>query len=113
VPFIKDTIGGTKYWLWRAVDQNGVELDILIQSRRTEAAAKRLMRKLIRKQMRTPRVMITDKLGSAWEKHPRRGEGIASFPAEYERIKWLRQVGWPRGEFACGRQAQTGSSSAP
>ena len=28
------TIGGTKQWLWRAVDQNGVELDILIQSRR-------------------------------------------------------------------------------
>jgi putative transposase len=58
------TIGGTKHWLWRAVDQNGVELDILIQSRRNKAAAKRLLRKLIRKQMRTPRVMITDKLGS-------------------------------------------------
>ena len=58
------TIGGTKQWLWRAVDQNGVELDILIQSHRNKAAAKRLLRKLIRKQMRTPRVMITDKLGS-------------------------------------------------
>jgi putative transposase len=58
------TIGGTKRWLWRAVDQNGVELDILIQSGRNKAAAKRLLRKLIRKQMRTPRVMITDKLGS-------------------------------------------------
>jgi len=58
------TIGGTKQWLWRAVDQNGVELDVLIQSRRNKAAAKRLLRKLIRKQMRTPRVMITDKLGS-------------------------------------------------
>ncbi len=57
------TIGGTKQWLWRAVDQNGVELDILIQSRRNNATAKRLLRKLIRKQMRTPRVMITDKLG--------------------------------------------------
>ena len=57
-------IGGTKHWLWRAVDQNGVELDILIQSRRNKAAAKRLLRKLIRKQMRTPRVMITDKIGS-------------------------------------------------
>ena len=57
------TIGGTKQRLWRAVDQNGVELDILIQSR-NKAAAKRLLRKLIRKQMRTPRVMITDKLGT-------------------------------------------------
>ena len=58
------TIGGTKQRLWWAVDQNGVELDILIQSRRNKAAAKRLLRKLIRKQMRTPRVMITDKLGT-------------------------------------------------
>ena len=58
------TIGGTKQRLWRPVDQNGVELDILIQSRRNKAAAKRLLRKLIRKQMRTPRVMITDKLGT-------------------------------------------------
>jgi transposase-like protein len=58
------TIGWTKQWLWRAVDQNGVELDILIRSRRNKAAAKRLLRKLIRKQMRTPDVMITDKLGS-------------------------------------------------
>jgi len=58
------TIGGTKQRFWRAVDQNGVELDILIQSRRNKAAAKRLLRKLIRKQMRTPRVMITDKLGT-------------------------------------------------
>jgi putative transposase len=58
------TTGGTKRWLWRAVGQNGVELDILIQSRRNKAAAGRLPRKLIRKQMRTPRVMITDKLGS-------------------------------------------------
>jgi putative transposase len=58
------TIGGKKHWLWRAVDQHGVELDILIQSRRNKAAAGRLLRKLVRKQMRTPRVMITDKLGS-------------------------------------------------
>lgn len=58
------TISGKNHWLWRAVDQHGVELDILIQSRRNKAAAGRLLRKLVRKQMRTPRVMITDKLGS-------------------------------------------------
>ena len=44
--------------------KNGVELDILIQSRRNKAVAKHLLRKLIRKQLRTPRVMITDKLGT-------------------------------------------------
>ncbi len=58
------TISGVKHWLWRAVDQNGTVLDILVQSRRDTRAAKRLLRKLMKKQTRTPRVMITDKLAS-------------------------------------------------
>src|SRR4051794_22946037 len=57
-------IGGQKHWLWRAVDQDGVVLDVLVQSRRDKQAAKRLLRKLLKKQCRTPRVMITDKLAS-------------------------------------------------
>ena len=57
-------IAGVKHWLWRAVDQDGVVLDILLQSRRDKDAAKRLLRKLLKKQMRPPRVMITDKLAS-------------------------------------------------
>ena len=57
-------IGGTKHWLWRAVDQHGVVLDVLVQSRRDKRAATRLLRKLLKKQMRSPRVMITDKLAS-------------------------------------------------
>jgi putative transposase len=57
-------ITGVKHWLWRAVDQIGVVLDVLVQSRRDKRAAKRLLRKLLRKQMRPPRVTITDKLGS-------------------------------------------------
>jgi len=51
-------IAGKKHWLWRAVDQNGVVLDILIQSRRDKEAALRLLRKLLKKQTRPPRVMI-------------------------------------------------------
>jgi hypothetical protein len=39
-------------------------LDALVQSRRDRRAAERLLRKLIRKQARTPRVLITDKLRS-------------------------------------------------
>ena len=58
------TIAGVKHWLWRAVDQNGIVLDILVQSRRDTRAAKRLLRKLMKRQCRTPRVMITDKLAS-------------------------------------------------
>jgi Transposase and inactivated derivatives len=58
------TIHGKKYWLWRAVDQDGFVLDALVQSRRDRRAAERLLRKLIRNQARAPRVMVTDKLRS-------------------------------------------------
>lgn len=57
-------ISGKKHWLWRAVDQDGIVLDILVQSRRDKRAAKRLLRKLLKKQRRSPRVLITDKLAS-------------------------------------------------
>src|SRR5947209_10195428 len=57
-------IAGVKHWLWRAVDQNGIVLDVLVQSRRDKGAAKRLLRKLLKRQCRAPRVMITDKLAS-------------------------------------------------
>jgi putative transposase len=52
------------HWLWRAVDQSGMVLDVLVQRRRDKRAAKRLLRKLLKKQMRAPRVMVTDKLPS-------------------------------------------------
>jgi putative transposase len=58
------TIAGEKHWLWRAVDQEGFVLDVLVQSRRDKKAAKRLFRKLLKKQGRAPRVLITDKLRS-------------------------------------------------
>ncbi len=58
------SIAGRKHWLWRAVDQHGIVLDILVQSRRNAKAAKRLLRKLLKKQGVMPRVMITDKLAS-------------------------------------------------
>ena len=44
--------------------QHGVVLDVLVQSRRDKKAAKRLLRKLLKRQCRAPRVMITDKLKS-------------------------------------------------
>jgi putative transposase len=58
------TISGKKHWLWRAVDQAGFVLDVLVQNRRDRAAARRLMRKLLKKSARAPRVLITDKLKS-------------------------------------------------
>src|ERR687885_2100141 len=57
-------IAGKTHWLWRAVDQHGIVLDVLVQSRRDASAANRLLRKLLKRQGRAPRVMITDKLAS-------------------------------------------------
>jgi putative transposase len=58
------SIKGKKYWLWRAVDAEGYVLDALLQSQRNRAAALRLMRKLLKRQGITPRVLVTDKLRS-------------------------------------------------
>src|SRR5918999_2134753 len=57
-------IAGVRHWLWRAVDQGGMVLDVLVQSRRDKRAAKRLLRELLKRQCRPPRVLITDKLAS-------------------------------------------------
>src|SRR4028119_801738 len=57
-------IAGVRHWLWGAVDQSGMVLDVLVQSRRDKRAAERLLRKLLKRQGRVPRVMVTDKLPS-------------------------------------------------
>jgi putative transposase len=57
-------IRGKKHYLWRAVDQDGNVLDILVQSRRNKNAAKRFFRKLLKGLQYVPRLIITDKLRS-------------------------------------------------
>jgi putative transposase len=59
------SIRGQKHLLWRAVDQDGNVLDILVQSRRNTKAAKRFFRKLLKGFQYVPRVIITDKLRSS------------------------------------------------
>lgn len=61
---VRMVIGGEVFWLWRAIDSNGEELDILLQKRRNTKAAKRFFRKVIKGQGFLPRVMVTDKLKS-------------------------------------------------
>jgi putative transposase len=56
------TVAGKKHWLWRAVDQDGYILDEIVQTRRDTKAARRLLRRLLKKQGCAPRRMITDKL---------------------------------------------------
>jgi len=57
-------INGKRHWLWRAVDNEGEELDFLVQTRRNANAAKRLMKKLLKKYGFAPSRIVTDKLAS-------------------------------------------------
>ena len=57
-------IRGQRYWLWRAVDNEGEVLDFLVQSKRNAQAALKLMRKLLKKQGGPPTRITTDKLRS-------------------------------------------------
>ncbi|WP_045227406.1 IS6 family transposase [Methyloterricola oryzae] len=58
------TKNGKHHYLWRAVDQDGYTLDILLQSRQDRKAAKRFFRKLLKGLCYVPRVLVTDKLKS-------------------------------------------------
>ena len=55
---------GKQQYLWRAVDQDGEVLDILVQPRCNRQAARKFFRKLLKGQRYAPRVIVTDKLGS-------------------------------------------------
>src|ERR687894_2937053 len=57
-------IAGERMYLWRAVDDEGEVLDVLVQRRRDKAAARKLMRRLLEKQGFAPVVVTTDKLRS-------------------------------------------------
>src|ERR1700676_2803716 len=57
-------INGQQHYLWRAVDQDGDVIDILLQSRREQRAAERFLRRLLRGQGKEPFWIITDKLKS-------------------------------------------------
>ena len=57
-------INGVLHYLWRAVDQHGVVLDILVQDRRNAAAAKRFFKRLLQGLKYKPRRLVTDGLRS-------------------------------------------------
>jgi transposase-like protein len=56
------SMNGQRMYLWRAIDQNGEILDVLVQVKRNKKAALPLMRKLIKKSGLAPR---TDEMDSA------------------------------------------------
>jgi putative transposase len=57
-------MNGKHHFLWRAVDQNGYALDILMQSRRDRTATTRVFRTLLKGLCDVPRTIITDTLKS-------------------------------------------------
>jgi len=57
--FVK--IRGEQHYLWRAINQDGEVIDVLLQSRRDGQAAKRFFKRLIRKHRGEPRKIVTDK----------------------------------------------------
>ena len=57
------TINGVQHYLWRAVDQEGAVLDILVLRRRNTKAAKRFFKRLLKGLRSVPRVVVTGKAG--------------------------------------------------
>jgi putative transposase len=57
-------MNGNRHYLWRAIDQEGDILDILVQRRRDKKAAKQFFRKLLKGLAYVPRVIVTDMLQS-------------------------------------------------
>ena len=80
--FIK--INGELHYLWRAVDQDGDTIDILVQKRRNKAAAKRFSRKLLKGQRKPPWRMITDKLKSYSAAHREIMPSVTYSTEQYE-----------------------------
>ncbi len=78
------TIQGRRQYLWRAVDQDGDVIDIFLQPRRDQRAAKRFFHKLLRGQGGEPRRLVTDKLRSYAAAHRAVMPDVTHSTARYE-----------------------------
>ncbi len=75
---------GLRHYLWRAVDQDGDLIDILVQRKRNARAAKRFFRKLLKGQGNTPWRLVTDKLKSYGAAHRMTMPGVDHSTEQYE-----------------------------
>ena len=80
--FVK--IQGEQRYLWRAVDQDGDVLDILVTSRRDKRAAKRFFRKVLKVQGEVPWRLVTDKLKSYSAAHREVFSSVEHRTGQYE-----------------------------
>ena len=77
-------IQGRQQYLWRAVDEDGDVIDILVQSRRDRRAAARFFRKVLKGQGRSPRRLIMDKLRSYSAAHRTVMPSVVHSTRQYE-----------------------------
>ena len=105
-------VQGELHYLWRAVDQDGVVLDILVRGRRDAGAAKRLFMRLLKGLQYVPRVLVTDKLGGYGvakrdllpEVEHRKSRYLNNRAENSHRPTWRRERQMQR--FKSARQAQ-------
>ncbi len=77
------TIRGERHYLWRAVDQDGDVIDVLVQRYRNARAAKRFFRKLLKGQGSTHWRLVTDQLKSYAAAHRTIMPGVAHDTRRY------------------------------
>ena len=80
------TIRGERHYLWRAVDQDGDVLDILVTRHRDRKAAKRFFRKVLKHQERPPLQLVTDKLRSYPAAHREIFPSVTHRTWQYEKL---------------------------
>ena len=108
--FVK--IQGQQQYLWRAVDEDGDVLDILVQSRRNRRAATRFFRKLLKRQGREPRRLITDKLRSYSAAHRTVMPSVIHSTQQYENNRAEVSHQSTRQRERADAQVQVGRPSA-
>ena len=77
------SFGGKRMYLWRAIDQDGEVLEVLVQAKRDTKAALKLMRRLLKRQGFAPRTMVTDK----WRAYAAAIRELG-LTARHHRAKW-------------------------
>ncbi len=88
-------INGARHYVWRAVNQGGQVVDIIMQKRRNATAAKRFLKRLLNRHGGAPRKIVTDRLGSYRVAHRGMVPDTTHETAQY--AKNLPELSHPRG----------------
>ena len=103
---------GEQHYLWRAVDQDGEVVDVLLQTRRDAAAAKRFFKRLLKSHGGEPRKIVTDKLRSYGVAHRQLMPDVVHDTSQYANNRAELSHQPTRGKRAGHAAVQIGWSSA-